>query len=265
MKKDNFGDRMKMYEENETSRKLILTLPICIRLDGKAFHSWTKGLKRPYDESFRDCMVETTKFLIEETNAIIGYTQSDEISLIIYQPNIQSEVYFEGKIYKLTSVIASLCTAKFNQLVSKNISQDKPLAFFDCRIWQVPNIVEATNVLLWREMDATRNSISMASSCYYSHKELQNKNTSDMNEMLYQKGINWNDYPAFFKRGTYITKRKVLRTLTDEERMKIPEKYRPDSDVKVERSTISILDIPPLQRIKNRVDVIFNNAEPINE
>lgn len=259
--KDIFGDRMKMYEGMETNDMFIPLLPICIRLDGKTFHNWTKGLKRPFDEDFRECMVETTKFLVEETCAIVGYTQSDEISLILYSPEVSSQVYFDGKKHKIISVVSSLCTAKFNQISSQKFLW-KPLAFFDCRAWQVPNLIEATNVLLWRELDATKNSVTMAASCVYSHKALMNQGNADKLEMLHQKGINWNDYPAYFKRGTYIQRKKMLRELTEEERMRIPDKHRPEPGMKVERATISVLDMPPFSKVANRVGVIFNGESP---
>lgn len=96
--KDLFGDRMKMYEGIEAGRSFIPLMPVCIRLDGKAFHNWTKGLERPFDESFRSIMVETTKYLVDETCAVMGYTQSDEISLILYSNKIESQIYFDGNI-----------------------------------------------------------------------------------------------------------------------------------------------------------------------
>jgi tRNA(His) 5'-end guanylyltransferase len=260
--KDVFGDRMKMYEQAEAGEKFIPLLPICVRLDGKTFHNWTKGLQRPFDNNFREIMVETTKCLVEETCAVVGYTQSDEISLILYSDDIQSSIFFEGKKQKIISVICSLCTAVFNELVKEKFPH-KPLAFFDCRAWQVPNIVEATNVLLWRELDATKNSVTMAASCCYSHKELMNVGSADKKEMLYKKGVNWNDYPTYFKRGTYVSRRKVLRELSETERLKIPEKHRPEVGKMVERTTIDQLDIPPLVKVKNRVEVIFNGEKPM--
>lgn len=258
--KDIFGDRMKMYENKETGDKFMPLLPICIRLDGKSFHNWTKNLARPLDENFRTCMIETTKFLVKETSAVIGYTQSDEISLILYSDNIQSSVFFEGKKQKLVSVIASMCTAKFNELASE-LGISKSLAYFDCRAWDVPNLVEATNVLLWRELDATKNSITMLASCYFSHKDLMNKGSADKLKMLQEIGVLWANYPSYFKRGTYISRKKIYRKLTEEERLKIPEKNRPAEGQECERTTISVLDMPPLAKIPNRVNVIFGKEE----
>jgi tRNA(His) 5'-end guanylyltransferase len=184
--------------------------------------------------------------------------------LILYSDSCEKQVYFEGKVKKIISVISSLCTAKFNE-ISKKVFPNKPLAFFDCRAWQVPNLIETVNVLLWRELDATKNSVTMAASCYYSHKELMNQGNADKLEMLHKKGVNWNDYPTYFKRGAYVARRKILRELSEEERMKIPEQHRPAKDLKVSRTTVMVLELPPLLKIKNRVEVIFNGGPIILE
>jgi tRNA(His) guanylyltransferase len=207
----DLADRMKRYEEIGAGQRLIPNLPVCVRLDGKAFHSWTRGLRRPYDERLHTLFDETTKFLADASDAVIGYTQSDEITLILYndgQPD--SQVFFDGRVSKLTSVLASMATAKFNALVPSILPEKQgQLAFFDCRVWTVPTEQEAVNCLLWRELDATRNGIQMAAQALYSHKQLHQKNTSEMQEMLWQKGINWQDYPARFKRGGYFQRRVI--------------------------------------------------------
>ena len=161
------NERMKMYEDIESKRILIPKLPICVRVDGKGFSKFTKDMIRPFDKNFTDSMIETMKFLIEETDAIIGYTQSDEISLILSDIK---EPFFKGRISKLNSIIASIATAKFNELIHKHYP-NKPLAFFDCRVWNVPNRLEAANVLLWRYLDCIKNSISMASYIIFDEKE----------------------------------------------------------------------------------------------
>lgn len=263
---DFFGDRMKMLEQVEAGRRLMPLLPICVRIDGKGFSKWTKDLQRPYDSLLSTVMIGVTKYLVEETNACIGYTESDEISLIIYSSNYDSQVYFDGKIQKLVSVIASLTTAKFNELIiNYNNFYDvnvfpTTLATFDTRVWNVPTKEEAANVILWREQDATKNSISMAARHYYSHKELYNKNGSEMQEMLFQKGVNWNNYPNFFKRGTFVQRKKKLVQLTETELNKIPKKYRPTGPV--ERTIVEVLNMPPFGQVTNRVGVIFDREDP---
>lgn len=262
-KGDDLGDRMKSYEAAESSRHLMPLLPICVRIDGRSFSRWTRDLNRPYDEGLVQCMIETTRFLVEESNAAIGYTQSDEISLVLLQTSFHSQPFFNGKVQKLASVLASAATAKFQEQVAIHLPQKVgQLAMFDCRVWNVPSLEEAANALLWRELDATRNSIQSAAHAQYSHKELDQKSQSEMQELLFQKGINWNDYPNFFKRGTYIRRSKIRRELTQKEREAIPEPHRPPVGEQVERTTIQALELPPLRKITNRKEVLFEGAQP---
>jgi tRNA(His) 5'-end guanylyltransferase len=266
MNKDDLGDRMKGYEMTEAGRMLMPGLPVMIRLDGKAFHTFTKGLERPFDKRLTDLMVDTTKFLVESTNAVVGYTQSDEISLILYTEKPESQLFFDGRIQKLTSVITSMATAFFNRELPKALPEkaDK-FAYFDCRVWNVPNVVEAVNALVWRELDATKNAISMAAQHYYSHQELQNKNGKEKQEMLFQKGVNFNDYPCFFKRGSYVRRVKKFIKFSAEELEKLPAKHaaRTNPNLLVERSVIQRAHLPPITKIVNRVDVFLNGAEPV--
>jgi len=159
-----------------------------------------------------------------------------------------------------------MATAWFNQLAQESLPEkaDK-LAFFDCRVWNVPNRVEATNTVLWRERDATKNSISMAAREYYSHKETLGKSGTDLQEMLFQKGMNWNDYPAFFKRGTFIQRRIVTHKMTCEDLEKLPEKHqaRRNPELEIERSDIRVLEMPSFGSVTNRVEVIFEGEDPL--
>ena len=124
--------------------------------------------------------------------------------------------------------------------------------------------MEAANNILWRELDATKNAISMAARHYYSHKELTDKTGSEMQELLWQKGVNFNDYPAFFKRGTFIRRSVTNRKLTPEEIARIPEKHRTPAvlDSVIERTDVVKLEMPPFSKVANRVEVIFDGAEP---
>ena len=209
-------------------------------------------------------MVEVTKYLVEHSGAKIGYTQSDEISLVLYTDDYKQHVYFDGKIQKITSTLSSVATAVFNKLADELLPTEKrtsEYAFFDCRAWEVPNLQEAANTFLWREFDATKNSVSMAARSYYSHKQVMHKNTSEMKNMLMDKGINWNEYPSFFKRGTYVQKQDILRALTAEELAKIPVQYQPKEPII--RSEVVTLEMPIFSKVVNRVDVIFKNAIPV--
>lgn len=251
---DDLGDRMKMYELHEAGRKLIPCLPIMARLDGRSFHRFCKGLNRPYDERLSRLMIDCVKYLMSETNALCGYTQSDEITLTWYYNNTKSQPLFNGKVSKLTSTLAAMQTAFFNCNVEKYIPghpNNKTYPTFDCRVWNVPNISEGANCFLWREQDATKNSISMAARKYFSHKELHGKSGPEMQEILFSKyNTNWNNYPSFFKRGTFIKKYIV-------------EKINKDSNIIFYRSEYHEVDLPAFSKIMNRADFIYNNAEPI--
>lgn len=280
--KDALGDRMKFFEGMESDRRFLPMLPICVRLDGRSFHNFTKGLQRPYDPNFSRLMIDTTKYLVEETNACIGYTQSDEISLVFYSDKVESQVFFDGRIQKMNSVLASMCSVYFNKAMQEmwnnffktNTSDmdtlkrwDKrrfAMPLFDCRVWTVPNQMEVCNVLLFREWDATKNSITMAAREYYSDKELFKKNGSEKQEMLFQKGINFNNYPAFFKRGSYIQRRTLTKQFTVEELAQLPPKHaaRKDSLLTFERREVRELEMPPFSKVINKIGVVFNGEEP---
>jgi tRNA(His) 5'-end guanylyltransferase len=265
MDKSSLGDRMKWYEKRY-SHVMMPMIPVIARCDGRAFHSFTKGLERPYDERLSQLMVDTTKFLVEQTNARCGYTQSDEISLVWLAENPDAELFFGGKLSKICSVVGSLATAWFNsQLLDRIPEKAMKLPVFDNRVWEVPVLYEACNYFIWREQDATRNSIQMAAQSLYSHKELQGLNNSELQEKLFQKDVNWNDYPRFFKRGTFVRRRVVeKRAFTDEELASLPPKHHAhrDPDLKVKRTVVMEEDFPPLSRMINREGVIFNGEEP---
>lgn len=278
--------RIKEYESLTVNDKLISGLPVIVRLDGVAFHTFTKGFKRPYDEFLSQLMINTTKYLVKETNARCGYTQSDEITLVLYSDNYNSQIYFDGRIQKILSVLAARCSVFFNTRLKEHsekyyldkddIKQLRPgfdflekkaaeSPVFDCRIFVVPNKDEAVNTLIWREKDATRNSISMAAQSVYSHGELDGKSASEKQEMLFASSINWNDYPAYFRRGTYISRSNIFRTFTFEELDKLPEKHeaRRNPELKICRSTITQEDFPPITQILNKKEVIFDGATPV--
>ena len=213
-------------------------------------------------------MIETTKYLVKETNANCGYVQSDEISLVWYNDSVESEVLFKGKLFKMLSTLSALATGFFNKNLSKYIPEKSNLIpTFDCRVFNVPTLDEAANCLVWRELDATKNSITMASRTVYSDKEIFGKNGSEKQEMLFQKGINWNDYPAFFKRGTYVQRKRKLIPYTAEELSRLPEKHnaRKDPDYKIERWSVEELVLPPILTVANRIEVILFGADVITK
>lgn len=224
--KDALGDRMKDFYEDRFRIKLPRRSNVIMRIDGKAFHTYTKGLNRPFDVALMEDMDETTKYLCENIQgAKIGYVQSDEISILITDyDELSTSAWFDYNVQKMCSIAASLATAKFNELRFKRnltvmedirkpdeifLNWDKQkLATFDARIMVIPYDEEVVNYFIWRQQDATRNSISMAAQSMYSHSELNGKKAADMQEMIFQKGVNWNDYPTRFKRGSAVIKVK---------------------------------------------------------
>ena len=268
MKKENekFGDRMKMYENQTCGIRLLPRIPVIARLDGKGFSNFTKGLKRPYDERLSMLMIELTKYLVKETNANCGYTQSDEITLVWYVDDPKSSIYFDGRYFKMVSDLSAMASVFFNRKIGEYIPEKSDKwPRFDCRVFNVPTLDEAVNTFLWREKDSTKNSITMAASEFYSHKQLHKKSGSEKQEMLFQKGINWNDYPTFFKRGTYVQRKRIFRKFTSDELENLPKKHfaRKDPNLMIERWVIDKIDIPPLSKIENKVDVIIFGKDPI--
>jgi tRNA(His) 5'-end guanylyltransferase len=264
--KDPLGDRMKLYEMAEAGRRLLPLLPAIARLDGRGFSRFTHGLERPYDRRMSDLMIETTRYLIHETVACCGYTQSDEITLGWYCPDFAQDMFFGGRISKMLSTLAAEASVYFNHRLRDFLPAEfaTRLPTFDCRVWNVPNLEEGANAFLWRELDASKNSVSMAARHYYTHGELANRSSREMQELLFQKGVNWNDYPAFFKRGTYLQRRKLTRAFTAEELETLPPMHeaRRNPQLVVERTEVAVLDLPPLGKIVNRAAVIFLGEEP---
>ena len=262
---DDLGDRMKDYERAEAGRRLMPRLPICARIDGKRFSQFTQGLARPYDERLSRLMVATTQHLMHESAALVGYTQSDEISLLFYQDDLKAQVFLDRRIQKLTSILASMTTGYFNAHLATALPEKAgSVALFDCRVWAVPTKDEAANVFLWRELDATKNSVSMAARAYYPSAELHARDNSELQEMLFRKGVNWNDYPGFFKRGTFLLRRTVERKFTASELLELPPQHaaRKDPDLVIVRHEIRPMNLPPFGRLQNRVGVLFDGEEP---
>lgn len=230
MLRDALGDRMKKYEY-VTRTYLTPRTPAIIRIDGKAFHTFTKGFVKPFDEVFSKSMQDTMKFLCKNIQGcVLGYTQSDEITLVLIDyKELDSQGWFDYNIQKMCSVSASMATLAFNdvfkcyavayarsktELSGDEITTDKKKlidiynqamlqgAMFDARVFNIPR-EEVTNCVLWRQNDATRNSIQMVGYSNFSQKEMQNKSCNEVQDMLMlQKGINWNDFPAKYKRGS---------------------------------------------------------------
>lgn len=203
MKKDTLGDRMKGYEA-VTQTKLMKRTPVVIRLDGKAFHTFTRGLEKPFDTNLNTAMVQTMMALCGGIQgSMFAYTQSDEISILLQDwASFETDGWYDYKIQKMVSVAASIATATFNS-VYQHPTKDTP-ALFDARIFNLP-FEEVTNYFVWRQQDAVRNSINSLAQANFSHKALQGLNVSQVQDkLMLEKGINWNDVPTKFKRGVCV-------------------------------------------------------------
>lgn len=196
------GDRMKEYYENRTRYSLPRRTYSIIRIDGKAFHSYTKGLESPFDMQLIADMDETACYLCKEIQGSkFAFVQSDEISILLTDfDKIGTHAWFDGNIQKTVSVSASLATAKFNEL------RPGKIALFDSRVFTIPSPIEVYNYFVWRQQDTVRNSISSVAQSLYSTKQLFGVNTDQMQEMCFEKGVNWNDFDGKLKRGRLIVK-----------------------------------------------------------
>ncbi len=259
--KDELGDRMKQYEAVETARKLDTTLPIYARIDGRGFSRFTRNMNRPFDLRMTTAMIETTKYLVDQTHAAIGYVQSDEISLVWAPQESSDRGFFAGKVQKMTSVLASMAAARFAIAYRDSFGEiTEQFPHFDCRVINLPDQTEAANMLLWREMDARKNAVSMTARYYFSHRELYKKSTADMIEMMATRGVSMEQYPVAFTRGTWIKRQTEQRSLTASEMEKIPASRRPDTDAVFERSKVVAFNLPPFNTVANRVEMVFDHA-----
>lgn len=247
---DELGIRMKTYYEQIPKTKLMRRTPVAIRIDGKAFHTFTRGFQKPFDEVLIKSMQETMKYLCENIQGcVLGYTQSDEITLILVDyKNLNSDAWFDYEVQKMCSIAASMATMAFNKYFAEEVFKWKAKAFpidylgyntgmvsmadvqlldtynkainkgamFDARVFNIPK-EEVTNLVYWRQLDATRNSIQMVGQANFSHQQLQGKSCNMIQDMLMiEKGINWNDLPTYQKRGSCCIKKWYEDTTEDE-------------------------------------------------
>lgn len=269
--RDDLGTRMKTFYENIPKTRLMRRVPVAIRLDGKAFHTFTRGFQKPFDFVLMDTMQQTMKYLCENIQGcVFGYTQSDEITLILvdYQ-KFTSDAWFDYEVQKLTSVSASMATMAFNKYFSENVVEynltHDPLvkrreglldnyisavekgALFDARCFNIPK-EEVTNLIYWRQLDATRNSIQMVGQAHFSHDELQDKTCNMIQDMLMTKyGINWNDFTVPCKQGTACIK---VATKVTENIKREPQPFGED------RVTTTIIEERPIWTIDKNMPIL---------
>lgn len=263
MDKTAFGDRMKDYEAREAKRRLMPLLPAIARLDGKGFSKFTRGLERPYDVRLSRLMQDTALHLLRSTAAVAAYTQSDEITLIYSTDDAARPIYLDGRVQKLVSILAASATAYFNRHLDTIPEKAADMPLFDCRVWTVPNRIEAANTVLWRVKDAIRNSVAMAAQAQFTHKQLQGRSAKAMRKMLLEKGVKWVDYPDFFKWGTLYRRVQVERRFSADEIATLPEKHaaRRDPSLVFTRTDHPALEVC-FADVSNRVEVLFEAAAP---
>lgn len=250
--RDDLGTRMKTFYEGIPKTRLMRRCPVAIRIDGKAFHTFTRGFNKPFDAVLIEAMQETMRYLCENIQGcVLGYTQSDEITLILVDyKKLNSSAWFDYEVQKMCSIAASMATMAFNNFFKEGITKENSAftdewsdngdfnpkykdeelnklwithkrafekgAMFDARCFNIPK-EEVTNLIYWRQLDASRNSIQMVGQANFSHKELQNKSCNQIQDMLMeQKGINWNDLPTYQKRGACCIKNShIVRRSSD--------------------------------------------------
>ncbi len=273
---DELGKRMKEYYEGIPKTKLMRRTPVAIRIDGKAFHTFTRGFEKPFDKVLIKSMQETMQYLCENIQGcVLGYTQSDEITLILVDyKNLNSAAWFDYEVQKMCSIAASMATMAFNRFFKEAIwnyedewnfsltpqsveIQERHAkyvatlkaaatkgAMFDARVFNIPK-EEVTNLLYWRQLDAARNSVQMVGQANFSHKELQNKSCNMIQDMLMtKKGINWNDFPTHQKRGSCCIK----------------EEYYPESAAGYEDCDIDATSVRTRWVIDNEIPIFKNEG-----
>lgn len=269
-KNEPLADRMKRYE-SVTDFTLVPGIPIYVRLDQRAGHTFTEKLEKPFDRAYMRAIVHAAKKMVADTNPLIAYCQSDEISLVYECPE---KTPFEGRLFKLQSVFASMVASAFavhgmdygTMELATAIRKNPPS--FDCRVCQM-SLDECANMILWRQRDCIKNSITLAALDEFSTKEIEGKNSADKIEMLREGGIEFSEkYSEEERLGTFIRKSEVERKLSEEELRAIPENHRPVpdlfGDVWARRSVVGEIRFGrPLEEMLNRKDVLFGGKEPV--
>ena len=224
---DDLGIRMKTFYEGIPKTKLMRRTPVAIRIDGKAFHTFTKGFKKPFDEILVKTMQETTQYLCNNIQGcVFGYTQSDEITLILVDyKELNTSAWFDYEVQKLCSITASMATLAFNRNFMIRVMHEEIIneaseeyietlktalnrgAMFDARCFNIPR-EEVTNLIYWRQLDAERNAIQMVGRAYYSQKELHGLSCKQIKDKLFdEKNIAWDTVQNHLRRGTAVVYR----------------------------------------------------------
>ena len=261
--------RMKTYEAVTTETKLIERLPIYARIDMRAGHTWCRGLQKPFDQNYAAAMRGATKYIVEETGAAVGMTQSDEASFVWLD---DTKVPFGTRLFKLQSVLASMFTAAFmRQYINANMLDMvmKRLPSFDCRVLNMPSLTEAANMITWRSMDSVKNSITLLALEYFSNKQIHGKNGEERIRMLAEKGVDYYALPEEYRIGAFFRRETYKKMLSSEELAKIPEKQRildENGKMTVVRSHVVPFSLGMrLDEIANKEGFLFMGETPIRK
>jgi tRNA(His) guanylyltransferase len=291
--KDSMGDRMKAYEREFTGLELPKYSPSFARLDGRSFSTFTRKIQclRPYDSKLHAAMKGLTEHLMHEASADVGYTQSDEITLFWYRTDVNTQIYFNGKTFKMISGLASSASVFFNKTIDTYMLAGEMLKIpykeggpwspteyhevaqpprpsslsptFDCRVWTVPSLSEAGNVFLWRHQDAVRNSVQASGQSMFSHAQLENKAVIDIKQMLLESGVVWADFPEWARRGSFVVRRKLMTKFTAEEMDKLPPKHaaRTNPGLEVERGRfVWLANLPDFSSGDSVIDFLMKGT-----
>lgn len=264
-----FEVRMKTYEAVTTETRLIERLPIYARVDMRAGHTWCRGLRKPFDPCYAAAMRSATMYIVEETGAAVGMTQSDEASFVWLD---DTRVPFGTRLFKLQSVLASMFTAAFMRPYINAKMQDavlKRLPSFDCRVLNMPSLTEAANMITWRSMDSVKNSITLLALEHFSNKQIHGRNGEEKIRMLAEKGVDYYALPEEYRLGSFFRRETYEKTLTPAELAKIPEKQRildENGEMKVVRShVVAFSPKMPLTEIANKPGALFMSEEPVRK
>lgn len=268
---DMLGDEQKRYEAAESFRKAAIGEPVILRVDGKSFSKFTGQrddgngtiFDKPFDARIAEAMDAATIAVVDEMKCVLGYTQSDEATFLLWDD--ENPVEYDGRYQKLASTAASIFTDVFKD-VARELFPDalvRGKARFDGRANGLPSLDMAARNFDWRERDARRSAVSMAAHSLFAQRALDGKSTQDRKEMLAEIGIDFDThYPERFRRGAFFRRLKYLRELTPEELARIPEGRRPTGPV-IRSSVRLVENVPPLALVENLVEFVFFNQPPV--
>lgn len=231
---DQLGDSFKAIEA-VTETTLPPGWPTVARLDGRAFHTFTRGLDRPFDHRIVALMRDTATHLVEKFHAAAAYVQSDEISLVWPR----TPELFGYRVQKLVSVLAGAASARFCSGLAEHLPcRVGAYPHFDCRVFQLADVGVVDSYLAWREADAVRNSVQAVAQSLFSARELHGRGVSELLKMIPTRGRSWHDYPDELRRGSYLVRTVVEIPIPEADRLRIPERHRPEPGALVTRTRV---------------------------